>query len=303
VFDPGHIRDLAARLQTNERYIEKDWHVVRALGVIAALEVDGVTPAFSGGTSLATAWQLIHRFSEDIDFKVGVKAASPSAERGVRSAYRKKLLEGLSDFGVVLDGAPLVGNMSRFFRASFHYGATFPAATGVRPTLKIEMTFAETQLPPISRPMQSLLGQALKAEPEVSALLCVDPIETAAYKISALAWRAAARNRNSEADDPSIVRHLHDLAALAPTVGTSPILGSLARKLLEIDARRTGIEDAEGLALLYSMLPTITADRLWQKEYEEFVGAVSFGPATDRISYEQAIAACRALVKTVLETA
>ena len=57
MFDPGHIRDLAARLQTNERYIEKDWHLVRALGVIAALKADGgVTPAFSGGTSLSTAW-------------------------------------------------------------------------------------------------------------------------------------------------------------------------------------------------------------------------------------------------------
>jgi hypothetical protein len=50
---PDHIRDLAAQLQTNEQYIEEDGHVVRALGVIAALKTDGVTPVFSGCTSLA----------------------------------------------------------------------------------------------------------------------------------------------------------------------------------------------------------------------------------------------------------
>ena len=300
MFDPDRIRELAAALQTNERYIEKDWHLVRALGVIAALNVDGVTPVFSGGTSLATAWQLIRRFSEDIDFKVGVKAANPSAERKMRSVYRQNLLKGLSAAGFNLDGEPHIANVSRFIRASFHYGAIFPAAAGVRPTLKIELTFAETQMPPISRPVQSLLGRASKAEPEVSALLCVDPIETAADKISALAWRAAVRDRKAETDDPSIVRHLHDLAALAPTVGTSPTFGPLARKLLEIDARRTGNKDADGLTLLRAMLPTIVEDQLWRKEYEEFVGAVSFGSATDRISYEQAIEACEQLVKKVL---
>jgi len=73
VFDPELIRDVALALRTQERYIEKDWHIVRALGVIASITVDGVTPVFSGGTSLSTAWQLINRFSEDIDFKVILK--------------------------------------------------------------------------------------------------------------------------------------------------------------------------------------------------------------------------------------
>jgi hypothetical protein len=303
VFDPGRIRELAAALQTNERYIEKDWHLVRALGVIAALKVEGVRPIFSGGTSLATAWQLIRRFSEDIDFKVEVKAASPSAERKIRSAYRESLLNSLSDAGFVLDGAPLVGNMSRFFRASFHYGAIFPAAAGVRSTLKVEMTFSETQMGPLQRPIQSLLARALKAAPEVTALFCVDPIETAADKVSALAWRTAVRDRKAKTDDPAIVRHLHDLAALAPTTGASPLFGPLAHKLLEIDARRTGAKNADGRALLEAMLPTITGDPLWRKEYEAFVGAVSFGPEAGRISFDQAIAACETLVGKTLEAA
>lgn len=300
MFDPVDISDLAARLQTNERYIEKDCHLVRALGVIATIKLDGVTPVFSGGTSLSTAWQVIQRFSEDIDFKVAVKAASGSAERKLRSTYREAVIGGLSAAGLVLDSAPLVGNMSRLFRARFHYGATFPVAAGVRPILQIEMTFSGTHLPPMERPVQSLLSRASKAEPEVNGLLCVDPIETAADKISALAWRAAARDRTSETDDPSIVRHLHDLAALAPRAEASPTFVPLAHKLLQIDARRTGDQAADGIALLRAMLPTIVGDPLWRQEYEEFVGAVSFGPATDRVAFDRAVTVCEALVAKVL---
>ena len=131
-------------------------------------------------------------------------------------------------------------------------------------------------------------------------MLCVDPIETAADKISALAWRAAARDRSAATDDPSIVRHLHDLAALAPGVAPSPAFGPLARKILEIDARRTGDRDADGLSLLRGILPAVAADPLWRKEYDEFVGAVSFGPAADRLSFDRAMTACEGLVARVV---
>lgn len=300
VFDPERIRQVALALRTNGRYVEKDFHLVRALSVIASIKVDGVIPAFSGGTSLATAWQLIHRFSEDIDFKVTLNAASATAGRKQGSAYRKEIIEGLTAAGFVLDGEPLVGNGSRFFRVSFHYGATFPVAVGTRPTLQIEMTFTGTHLPPKLRPVQSLLGRALKAEPEVSALLCVDPVETAADKLSALAWRVAARDRSSGTDDPSIVRHLHDLAALAPTVGGSPLLRPLARQILEADAKRAGDAAADGLSLLQAMLPKVVGDPLWRREYEDFVIAVSFGPDADRISFDRAVAECEGLVARVL---
>ena len=48
------------------------------------------------------------------------------------------------------------------------------------------------------------------------------------------------------------------------------------------------------------MLPTIVDDPLWRQEYEEFVGAVSFGPATDHISFDRAVTNCEALVAKVL---
>ena len=45
--------------------IEKDYYVTKALRVIAASAGDRVI--FKGGTSLAKGWNVIQRFSEDID--------------------------------------------------------------------------------------------------------------------------------------------------------------------------------------------------------------------------------------------
>lgn len=48
---------------------EKDWWVVQALSVIYEMEI-GKHLIFKGGTSLSKAWNLIERFSEDIDFAI-----------------------------------------------------------------------------------------------------------------------------------------------------------------------------------------------------------------------------------------
>jgi len=83
------IERIAANLGTSPKLIEKDWHVVRALSVIAKADTAGMVPAFSGGTSLSKGWQLIKRFSEDIDFKVAEPAGTGTARaRRERTAYR-----------------------------------------------------------------------------------------------------------------------------------------------------------------------------------------------------------------------
>lgn len=279
----------------------KDWHLVRALGIIASIRVPGVAAAFSGGTSLSSAWQLIHRFSEDIDFKVTLTGASKKAIDSSRRAYRDKVVKRLADAGFVMDGEPVIGNGSRFFRVSFRYGPKFEDAGGIRPGLQVEMSFTGTALEPKHRPVQSLLRRALKQAPDIASLPCVDPIETAADKISALAWRTASRKRGARGDDPAIVRHLHDLAALALMATDDPRFRSLALSILEKDAMRSRKEDMTGRDLLAAMLPTIRADGLWRREYEQFVSAVSFGRDNERISFDQAIEACEKLVVAILE--
>jgi hypothetical protein len=48
---------------------EKDWWVVHTLAIIFSMECSNAL-IFKGGTSLSKGWNIIHRFSEDIDLSL-----------------------------------------------------------------------------------------------------------------------------------------------------------------------------------------------------------------------------------------
>jgi len=93
-------------LRSDPGLIEKDWHVTRAIGVLASHDHGTAVPAFGGGTSLSKGWGLIKRFSEDIDFKVACPLSTHSGRsspgpalcwphRGVRRGSQRRALSGM----------------------------------------------------------------------------------------------------------------------------------------------------------------------------------------------------------------
>jgi predicted nucleotidyltransferase component of viral defense system len=59
-----------------EQFIEKDYYITEALRIIAWLYPDRAI--FKGGTSLSKGWNLIERFSEDIDLFLNPHISQPS---------------------------------------------------------------------------------------------------------------------------------------------------------------------------------------------------------------------------------
>jgi len=299
VLDRQLVEDVARRLRPGcEALIEKDWHVVRAIGTLATLDHGYARPVFSGGTSLSVGWGLIKRFSEDIDFKVAMpEAATSSQARTRRSAYREKILTALIDAGFELIGKPYCRNQSSFFSADLAYPSTFDRTPGLRPHLRIEMTFQPPALPSVERPIRSLIARAQKGAAEVPAFPCVDPVETAADKLSALAWRVCIRIRGAKNDDPTVIRHLHDLAALEPSVANAPAFNKLLWSAVESDTGRGGegvpVSPTERFAF---MLNRLTTDTAWERDYENYVQSVSFAMPDEMISFSNALAATKRLI-------
>jgi len=300
------VEAVAQRLRADPGLIEKDWHVTRSLQVLAAFDHGGATPAFGGGTSLSKGWGLIKRFSEDIDFKVAMPAqASRSQEKKARSNYRERVLGGLTAAGFVLGNNVLKRDESSFFSAALFYPALFDTGPGLRPHIRIEMSLHAAALPPVARPIASLVSLTQNQPPEIAAFLCVDPVETAADKLSALAWRVLARRRGSDNDDPTIVRHVHDLAALRPHVATCSDFNALVRRAMAEDKGRAGetIGSTNPTALFVGMLDRLTTDPLWASEYQDYVDAVSFAQPDELMGFEAALAAVRDMVVMVEEGA
>lgn len=296
------VEQIAGALATDEGLVEKDWHVIRALSVLAAIDHNGVQPAFSGGTSLAKGWGLIKRFSEDIDFKVATPTAtSGSKERENRRQYRERVLTALAASDFELVGDAKIRDQSRFFSADFAYPSLFGAGHGLRPHIRIEMSFQVPVLPPVGRSLRSLIAQAQNQPPEVLAFPCIDPIETTADKLSALAWRTCTRQRGAPDDDPTMIRHLHDLAALEGHIKIDQRFVGLVKQAAMADTGRGGgtapTTPRERFAV---MLDRLRTDALWSTEYDEFVRHVSFARPNEQITFVEALAATARLMEVVM---
>lgn len=297
MLDPRLIEQIANTLGTRPEMVEKDWHVVRALRVLSTLKHADIRPIFSGGTSLSIGWGLIKRFSEDVDFKVAMPTA---ATRTQRRAYREAVLVAMAaqDFQVI--GDVKASNSSRLFNADFNYPSQFNTGQGLRPHLRLEMSFAPPALEPIAHPIHSLVSRAQRQAPEIAEFLCVDPVETAADKLSALAWRVCARQRGGNNDDPTIIRHLHDLAALEQIASSAQGFVKLVQAAASADSDRgAGNVPTDPNERFAKMLDLLTGDPLWAQDYDEFVQNVSFAEDEEKISFPAALEAGRRLVEKV----
>ncbi len=181
------IEQAAAQLFVSESFIEKDWHIVRAIALLNDLQNDNLQLVFSGGTSLAKAG-LIKRFSEDVDFRAVIK---PSTRNRYREE-RERIIAVLIERHFTMVEAPAVADGSKFFSLRLDYGAAFGGSSALRPYLRVEVSFTPPRVAPILRPVQSLLGQVSGYAVEVGSMLCVDPVEIAADKLSELTWRLLA---------------------------------------------------------------------------------------------------------------
>ena len=81
-FDQVILQAFPEHFQLRPAIIEKDYYVTEALRLIAATAGDKVI--FKGGTSLSKGWNLIQRFSEDIDIFLDPLAFEPPlTKRGI----------------------------------------------------------------------------------------------------------------------------------------------------------------------------------------------------------------------------
>lgn len=302
--DVSLIKGIADELIVDPSFIEKDWHMMQLAAVIAAVPTSDVDVYFAGGTSLSKAYKLVERFSEDLDFKLVLKAhaaSNPSKQRSARRAYRMAVFAAISAIPEwTLQEEPLIGDKSRYFQAHITYQPIFTQTDALRAHLKLEMSFSDhLELAAEQRPLQSFVAQANNALPEVPTMLCVSPVETAADKVSALTWRILARDRHARDDDPTIIRHLHDLAALAPFALGSDVFAQLARDTIEADKNRAAISVDTVAAKLEALLQTLNDDLLYRTEYQHYVLTMAYGKDETIPSFEQAIAALKQLIARI----
>lgn len=302
--DKDLLIEVATLKGMKESFVEKAWLVTQVIRTIKMANQEGFEAIFSGGTALSKAHNLLFRFSEDVDFRVLVEPELRTRKN--LSGFKHNVLDALRADGFTIEDHHVKArNENCFFSIDLEYETAFPREDSLRPHIQIEMTARDIQIPPIALPVSAFLNKLAKHPPEIIAISCIDPVESAADKLSALAWRIPDRVRGDQYDDPSIVRHIHDLAMLKDRALAHAGFASLvAKSMQEDDDRATNDLSLEGMAIsekLDKMLDVLAADTLYPDEYKRFVEDVSHAESDQTPDFESAIQAVRALVRTVLQ--
>jgi len=292
--DENVILDISSELGIDPAFIEKDWYAVQLLVLISELQNSSdVKMVFSGGTSLSKGHGLIKRFSEDLDFILTLPE-SVSLSAGKRRVFRKDVVSAIQDdkrFSIDMDEI-LRGDSHRFFKIPIQYDKVFDGSS-LRPHLQLEMTFMELKRPVEPRSIRSIVCEVAQEEPELE-IDCVSALETAGDKLSALTWRILSRNRADEKDDPTLIRHLHDLAALDHIIiDAGNDFVATAKESLERDKKdRRGGDIIANIPItdrLKKALKILEEDALYQNEYEQFVSSMSYATDEEMVSFEVAV--------------
>ncbi len=161
-FDQAIIR-AAQRFRSRglrEAIVEKDYYVTEALRMIAGAAGDKVI--FKGGTSLSKGWNLIQRFSEDIDVFLDPTAFAPAlGKKGIDRELKKLRLEIERHPGLlfVSEESQTIGGFGRNDR--FEYKQRFAGIGEIRNRVLVEAGTASGREPTEQVKLQSYIGQFL----------------------------------------------------------------------------------------------------------------------------------------------
>ena len=144
-----------------EAIIEKDYYVTEALRIIE--QAAGSKVIFKGGTSLSKGWNLIQRFSEDIDIFLDPTAFEPPlGTKAIDRELRKlrQAIEGHPGLKFVEKESQTIGGFGRNDR--FEYRQRFAGTGDIRNRVFVEAGTASGREPTDRVLLQSYVGQFLQ---------------------------------------------------------------------------------------------------------------------------------------------
>lgn len=130
--------------------IEKDYYITRLISYLAKTHNNHFKMIFGGGTSLAKAYRITKRMSEDIDFKViqhnTSEILTTKKHRAEFSNYRKNIITVLENIGFTCTPQPTEGRNTHV-KIHVDYPAIFPKDKRAREYILLELTISDIKLP------------------------------------------------------------------------------------------------------------------------------------------------------------
>ncbi len=273
--------------------IEKDYYVTEALRIIA--ETAGDKVIFKGGTSLSKGWNLIDRFSEDIDlFLDPLSFAPPLGKKGIDREL-KRLRDAVSGHpALAFEGAEsrTIGGFGRSDR--FSYAARFGGPGEVASRVLLESGTASGREPTADMPIRSYVAEFLEATGQTLGAQDEQPFtmrllhyrRTFVEKLFAIHAKVELVKREGRPLG-GYARHYYDLFRLAGEDEVLAMIQSPEYAAIKADydqisranfARDYSHPDGMSFATSDAIFPSGDLADMLAKEYEQQCRMLCYGP-------------------------
>lgn len=291
--------------------VEKDFWVCLALRELFALPGIGEKLTFKGGTSLSKAWDIIERFSEDIDIVVdkellgiGPADAPSSAKNNSQRDTKLKHLEAASEHWITkslmpallvkMDGLGCEISLSRETSGCIliKYPSVFvqDAERYVSPNVKIELGARPENYPNVERP---IVAYVLEDNPRLSkerefSVRVISSKRTFWEKVCLLheeRLRPAGKTRR-----PQLSRHYYDIWCMDQKGVAVEAVADLDLLRLVVADRRVSypvswVQYEQMAPGLFQIMPVESDAAAWCSDYEKMRENMFFGdsPTFDQL--------------------
>lgn len=257
--------------------IEKDYYVTIILKALSEKLEDMV---FKGGTSLTKCYQLLDRFSEDIDLSYTAESGVPGEAR--KKQLKKAVLSVMEEFGFPITNLDSTRSRRHYncYRAA--YPSIYEQSEILKPELVVETYVALLPFPTTKRMVDNYIYRFLNKIERLDLAETYDlmPFEittqtierTLVDKVFALCDYYMQREIEHHS------RHLYDIYKIMNTVG---ITDETVRLIPEVRAVRSELaicpSAKEGVCVT-DILKEIVDSRVYKNDYEDITLGLLFVP-------------------------
>lgn len=295
--------EVAAQINLPTTAIEKDWWVVRTLELVFASSIAPHT-VFKGGTSLSKAWNLIDRFSEDIDLALDrrflgfekkdnemsgsqVSKLRKLSAKFIAEKYFPELAERFQNAGLKVeiklgeiktdDQDPLI--------IEIYYPSVTESMSYLKPRVLIEVGSRSLIEPFTNRSFTSMVGEKFRGREFADGNIViptVNPQRTFLEKVFLLHEEFQLPTEKIKVDRKS--RHLYDLEKMMDTEYGMAALGNTAlyETIVQHRAKLTPLRGVDYTNHTPDKINPIPPDAVllaWANDYKAMQESMIYNPS------------------------
>lgn len=257
--------------------IEKDYYVTITLKALFEKVTDLV---FKGGTSLTKCYQLLDRFSEDIDLSYTAESGVPGESR--KKQLKKAIVSTMEEFDFPINNLENTRSRRNYNCYRANYPSMYEQSDILKPELVIETYVAMLPFPTTKRMVDNYIYRFLK---KINRLDLAENYNLMPFEITTQTIERTLVDKVFALCDYYLdgkterhSRHLYDIHKIIESVGISEKLSSLIPEVRAVRAELSVCPSAKPRVCVTEILHEIMKKQVYKGDYEDITMGLLFVP-------------------------